>query len=53
MDLFLKVGLFYNIRKDVASQYYRNLIIDFLIGDFLNPGSTLISVLRTLCHQVV
>ena len=45
---FLKVGLFYNTRKDLAFQYYRNLIIDFLIGDFLNPGHILVSLLRNL-----
>lgn len=41
MELFFKVRLFYNTRKDLAFQYYRNLIIDFLIGDFLNPGNIL------------
>lgn len=48
MELFLKVGLFSNTRKDLAFQYYRNLIIDFLIGDFLNPGHILVSLLRNL-----
>lgn len=41
---FLKVGWFYNTRKDLAFQYYRNLIIDFLIGDFLNCGNIRISL---------
>lgn len=30
MKLYFKVGLLYNTRKDLAFQYYRNLIIDFL-----------------------
>ena len=44
---FFKVGLFYNTRKDLAFQYYRNLI-DFLLGDFLNPGHIPVSPLRNL-----
>lgn len=37
MELLLKVGLFYNTRKDLAFQYYRNLIIDFFIWGLSQP----------------